>query len=370
MIRSILPPSMIGIIGGGQLGKMMALSLIEKGYKIAVIDPDPTCPCASIANVFICASYSDKEALKQLSNQSEILTYEFENVDVDTLQKVSHCDQVPQGYDCLRVSQDRYIEKKTIQEIGIQTVKFQAFSTSIELKALTLNYPIIIKTRRFGYDGKGQYLINNPSELNNLDLTFPLEYIAEEVCAFDIEISVIACGYKDGIATFEVFENKHKNGILDYTIHPARISNDLQNKAIESTIKIIKNFNYIGVLAVEFFVKDNELYFNEYAPRPHNSGHGTINSCDYSQFDSHVSAICGSSMLKVQSLKTSMMINILGQDMDDAMNRYETLSAQSIHLHLYGKTSARVNRKMGHITILGDDYEEVFEKAEKWGINR
>jgi len=370
MIRSILPPSIIGIIGGGQLGKMMALSLIEKGYKIAVIDPDPNCPCASIANVFICASYSDEEALKQLSNQSEILTYEFENVDVNTLQKVSHSDQVPQGYECLRVSQDRYIEKKTIQDLGIQTVKFHAFSTLIELNALTLNYPIIIKTRRFGYDGKGQYFLNNTSELNKLDLSFPLEYIAEEVCAFDTEISVIACGYKDGVVTFEVFENKHKNGILDYTIHPARISSDLQNKAIESAIKIIKNFNYIGVLAIEFFVKDNELYFNEYAPRPHNSGHGTINSCDYSQFDSHVSAICGSSMLKIQRLKTSMMINILGQDMDDTMERFEGLSTQSCHLHLYGKTSARKNRKMGHITILGDNYEEVFEKAEKWGINR
>lgn len=370
MIRSVLPPSMIGIIGGGQLGKMMALSLIEKGYKIAVLDPDPTCPCSTLANIFICASYSDEEALRKLSLQSEILTYEFENIDVDTLQKVSHSDQVPQGYDCLRVSQDRFIEKKTIENLGIQTVKFQAFSTLLELKNLTLTYPIIIKTRRFGYDGKGQYLINNPSELDILDISFPLDYIAEEVCAFDTEISVIACGYKDGVVAYEAFENKHKNGILDYTIHPARISKDLQNKAIESTIKIINTFNYIGVLAVEFFIKDNELYFNEYAPRPHNSGHGTINSCDYSQFDSHVSAICGSSMLNIQRLKTSMMINILGQDMDDTMKRYEELSTQSIHYHLYGKTSARVNRKMGHITILGDDYKVIVEIAKKRSTNR
>lgn len=370
MSRIVSPPSMIGIIGGGQLGKMMALSLIEKGYKIAVLDPDPTCPCSKIANVFICASFSDEEALRQLSNQSEILTYEFENVDVEILQKVSHSDQVPQGYECLRVSQDRYIEKTTVENLGIQTVKFQAFSTLLEFNALTLNYPIIIKTRRFGYDGKGQYYIRNQSEINKLNLSFPYEYIAEEVCTFDTEISIIACGYKDGVEAYEAFENRHRHGILDYTIHPARISKDLQNKAIESTIKLINAFNYKGVLAVEFFVKDNELYFNEFAPRPHNSGHSTINSCDYSQFDSHVLAICGSSILQVQRFKKSMMLNILGQDMDGTIDRLKELSTQSMHIHLYGKTDARVNRKMGHITILADDYESLYEIVEKWGTNR
>jgi 5-(carboxyamino)imidazole ribonucleotide synthase len=370
MIKRILPPSTIGIIGGGQLGKMMALSMIEQGYKVAVLDPDAECPCSNIANHFICASYSDELALRQLVEMSEILTYEFENVEVEMLRKVSGIEKVPQGYDCLKVSQDRLLEKSTIEYLGIPTVRFAPFSTQDELDNLELNYPIIIKTRRLGYDGKGQYRVNDKQSLSILKLEFPMEYIAEEICAFDTEISVIVCGFKDGQSNFEAFENKHINGILDTSIYPAHVSNVIQLQAIQSALTIIQTFNYIGVLAVEFFVKDDQLYFNELAPRPHNSGHGTINSCDYSQFDLHVAAICGSSVIQPKRLQSSVMQNILGQDLELFIQRFEIQSTQSIHLHVYGKKEIRHNRKMGHLTIHHDSVEQVKEIAKNWRTQR
>ncbi len=370
MMKRILPPSTIGIIGGGQLGKMMALSMIEQGYQVAVLDPDNQCPCASIANHFICASYSDESALRQLAEISEILTYEFENVDVEMLRKVSQIDNVPQGYDCLKVSQDRLLEKSTIEYLGIPTVQFAPFSNQEELDNLDLNFPIIIKTRRFGYDGKGQYRVNDKQALTSLKLEFPNAYIAEEVCVFDTEISVIVCGFKDGQAYYEPFENQHVNGILDTSLYPAQVSLEIQQQAIQSALKIIETFNYKGILAVEFFVKDNQLYFNELAPRPHNSGHGTINSSDYSQFDLHVSAICGSSVIQPKRLQASVMQNILGQDIELFIQRFEKQSTQSIHLHVYGKKEIRHNRKMGHLTIHHDSVEQVKEIAKNWRTQR
>lgn len=369
MLR-ITPPATIGIIGGGQLGKMMAYSLIRQGYKVAVLDPDMDCPCAHLAHHFICASYSDENALKELAEQSDILTYEFENIDVELLRKVSRLDQVPQGYDCLSVSQDRYLEKSTIQYLGVPTIRFEPFTTLEELKDLSLNYPIVIKTRRLGYDGKGQIIIKNKEEIEFIELEFPHEYIAEELCPFDTEISVIACGYKDGIVAYEPFENKHINGILHTSIYPAQISKDLKDNAIEYTKKIIETFNYKGILAVEFFVKDNQLYFNELAPRPHNSGHGTIDSCDISQFDSHVYAITGCNRIIPKTFQYSLMQNILGQDFNQVINKLKIKSNQSVHLHLYGKKENRDNRKIGHITFTSDNLEDVIEIAKEWRIKR
>lgn len=369
MLR-ITPPATIGIIGGGQLGKMMSYSLIKQGYRVAVLDPDRDCPCAHLAHHFICASYSDENALTELVQISDILTYEFENIDVDLLKKISHLEQVPQGYDCLRVSQDRYLEKSTIQYLGVPTIKFEPFSTLEELRQLSLNYPIVIKTRRLGYDGKGQIVLKNKEEIEFIDLTFPHEYIAEEKCSFDTEISIIACGYKDGIFVYEPFENKHVNGILHTSLYPAQVTNDIKNNAIEYTKKIIETFNYKGILAVEFFVKENQLYFNELAPRPHNSGHGTIDSCDISQFDSHVYAITGSSRIIPKTFQHSLMQNILGQDFSPIMNKLKIKSNQSVHLHLYGKKENRENRKIGHLTFTSDTQESVIEIAKEWRIKR
>lgn len=369
MLR-ITPPATIGIIGGGQLGKMMSYSLIKQGYRVAVLDPDMDCPCAHLAHHFICATYSDENALTELVQLSDILTYEFENIDVDLLKKISHLEQVPQGYDCLRVSQDRYLEKSTIQYLGVPTIKFEPFSTLDELRQLSLNYPIVIKTRRLGYDGKGQIVLKNKEEIEFIDLTFPHEYIAEEKCSFDTEISIIACGYKDGIFVYEPFENKHVNGILHTSLYPAQVTNDIKNIAIKYTKKIIETFNYKGILAVEFFVKENQLYFNELAPRPHNSGHGTIDSCDINQFDSHVYAITGSSRIIPKTFQHSLMQNILGQDFNPIMNKLKIKSNQSVHLHLYGKKENRENRKIGHLTFTSDTQESVIEIAKEWRIKR
>lgn len=369
MLR-ITPPATIGIIGGGQLGKMMAYSLIRQGYKVAVLDPDMDCPCAHLAHHFICASYSDENALRELAQISDVITYEFENIDVNQLMKVSQLDQVPQGYDCLRVSQDRLLEKSTIQYLGIPTIKFEPFSTMDELNNLSLNYPIIIKTRRFGYDGKGQISVKRKEDLIFIDLDFPHEYIAEELCLFDTEISVIACGYKDGIVAYEPFENNHINGILHTSLYPAQISKDLKEIAIEYTKKIIETFNYKGILAIEFFVKDNQLYFNELAPRPHNSGHGTIDSCDISQFDSHIYAITGCSKVEPKTFQVSLMQNILGQDFNQVMSKLKMNSNQSVHVHLYGKKENRDNRKIGHITFTSNTIEQVNEIAQEWRIKR
>ena len=363
MSSRLLPPARIGIVGGGQLGRMMALSAIATGYKIAVLDPDPTCPCASLADIFIAANYEDEKAFQRLVDVCDVVTYEFENADVRLIKKFGA--KFPQGSFALSIAQHRRLEKDFAQQNHVPCPKYVSITSQAELESLT-DFPIMLKTCRFGYDGKGQWLIRTKEQLTIHPIKFPGEYIAESYVDFEKEISVVCCRFKDGITVYEPFENRHVNGILCESIHPAKLDEKIREQAIEATIRLVDALDYIGVLAVEYFVTQDGILFNEMAPRPHNSAHATIEGCEYSQFDLHIAAITGSSKIASKRYRDTMMINVLGQDMDTTLDKWKTDSCESIHLHSYDKSKQRINRKMGHITVCADSREELYRMTEPW----
>lgn len=365
-MKRLIPPATIGIIGGGQLGRMMALSALQTGYKIAVLDPSQDCPCATIADTFICAAYDDPHAFESLISQCDVATYEFENVDVDLVSK--YPDHFPQGAQALRIAQHRLYEKQFAQRLDIPVPRYRYIQRREEL-ALISEFPVLIKSCRFGYDGKSQWLIHNQKALDEIDLRFPNEYIAEEVIYFQAEISVVACRFNDGITVLEPFENRHSNGILREAIHPARISDEITAQAIKATRLIAESFDYYGVFAVEYFVAKEGILFNEIAPRPHNSAHATIEDSDRSQYDLHISAITGGNKVESHRQAVSMMVNILGQDLDESLEKYEHNHDPLIHFHLYGKKESKIDRKMGHLTICADSHDELVRKYKRWRTN-
>lgn len=359
------PPAVIGIIGGGQLGQMLALSAIAQGYWIAVLDPNPNCPCANLAHHFIQAQYNDEEALKKLNVLADVITYEFENVDVEATKKFIDSNKLPQGYKALMISQDRLLEKQFALESGIPCVPFEHFNSKEEFDALNMDVPRVIKTRRYGYDGKGQTYLYTQSDIANCQLHFPHPYVAEDICLFDQEISVAVCSFTDGIVVYEPFENVHVSGILRSSLYPARINQTVAERAMHYASKLVKALTYRGILVVEFFVLNDEVYFNEFAPRPHNSAHGTIEACDFSQFDLHIRAIANHPKLEPKRLQNNLMLNILGEDYEHALQFWNT-SVKPIHLHLYGKTEIRPQRKMGHLSFNADTMDECMNLLKQW----
>ncbi len=367
MSSRILPPSTIGILGGGQLGQMMALSAKMQGYKVIVLDPDPECPCASIADTLITADYEDEGAFKNLCLLSDTITYEFENVDVACVEKFAKVHRIPQGSECLRLSQHRITEKDFARSCGIQTVNYRLIRSLEDLvDSKTMNFPILIKTCRFGYDGKGQWLLNSPEDVDEIDLTWPNEYIAEEKCNFEKEISVVICRSEKNTVAFEPFENIHSNGILAVSVNPAKLSESLKKQAIEWTKLLAEKSNYIGTMAVEYFVIENQLFFNEMAPRPHNSGHATIEGYSMSQFDLHIRAICGFPLEEPRLLQPTVMMNLLGQDIEKLNEWLNKEDGIATHIHLYSKTNCVYNRKMGHLTFTGATLEQALRHSESW----
>lgn len=359
------PPAVIGIIGGGQLGQMLALSAIEQGYWIAVLDPDPHCPCSKLAHHFIQAQYNDEEALKKLNVLADVITYEFENVDVEATRRVIEAHKLPQGFKALMISQDRLLEKQFAIQCGIPCVPFEHFNTRAEFDALSIDRPRVIKTRRYGYDGKGQSYLYTEIDKRQCSLRFPHPYVIEDICLFDREISVAVCAFDDGIVAFEPFENLHVKGILRSSLFPARIDPALSQKANEAAIRLVKALDYRGILVVEYFVSGDEIYFNEFAPRPHNSAHGTIEACDFSQFDLHIRAISHHPKVEPKRLQCNLMLNILGEDYEHALKLWNT-SKEAIHLHLYGKTEKRPQRKMGHLSLNTDTVEACIPLINQW----
>jgi len=362
-MKRLISPSTIGIIGGGQLGQMMALSAIESGYKIAVLDPDPSCPAACLASTFIQAAYDDEEAFAKLHALSDVVTYEFENVDYELIKKYQPEGKIPQGSFALKIAQNRLNEKDLAKMMGVPVTRFTPVQSKLDLLNVK-HFPIILKKNRLGYDGKGQWRINSKEEALKARIPFPGDYIAESVVDFDKEISIVATRFKDGITTFEAFENTHENGILRTSIHPADISEDILKEAIGYTELLIASLKYIGVMAIEYFVTQEGVLLNEIAPRPHNSAHGTIEGCDFSQFDCHIAAITGSKPIQPKRIQTTAMLNILGQDLVQAKRRIK--NNPQVHLHLYGKAQSRTNRKMGHLTFCGNDREDVLKQIEIW----
>ncbi|HIH8049961.1 TPA: 5-(carboxyamino)imidazole ribonucleotide synthase [Streptococcus suis] len=350
----------IGIIGGGQLGQMMAISAIYMGHKVITLDPAADCPASKVSEVIV-APYHDVAALKQLAERCDVLTYEFENVDADGLDAVIKDGQLPQGTDLLRISQNRIFEKDFLaKKAGVQVAPYKVVTSSLDLEGLDLSKNYVLKTATGGYDGHGQKVIREESDLAEASqLANSAECVLEEFVNFDLEISVLVSGNGSDYTVFPVQENIHRNNILSKTIVPARISDELSSKAQTMAVKIAEQLNLSGTLCVEMFVAGDEILVNEIAPRPHNSGHYSIEACDFSQFDTHILGVLGKPLPAIKLHAPAVMLNVLGQHMEQA--QAYVAENPSAHLHLYGKIEAKHNRKMGHVTVFNDRPDEVGE---------
>jgi len=369
--KIIYPGQTIGIIGGGQLGRMMALAAKESGFKIAVLEPAMDSPCGQVADVRIVAPYDDEAALEELAEVSDVITYEFENIDYEGLKRLSQMAYVPQGAELVRITQNRITEKEAIVKAGCPVAPYIVAKTYEELVANidSIGYPCIVKTASGGYDGKGQQLLKSTEDLPLAKELFThSSCIAEGFVPFVKEVSVIVQRNGSGESYCQpVGENIHVHHILHETIVPARITESTAQAAEREALKIADYLHLVGTLAVEMFVlEDGGIIINELAPRPHNSGHYSIEACNVSQFHQHIRAVCGWPLRKPELWAPSIMINVLGQHVVPLSNSIAKYPEWSIHL--YGKAEAKVNRKMGHVTIMTKNLEETLQQIESSGI--
>jgi 5-(carboxyamino)imidazole ribonucleotide synthase len=364
----VLPPKTIGIIGGGQLGRMMAMAGKYMGHNVIVLDPTPNCPTAQVADEQIIAPYDDMNAIKELTAKSDVVTYEFENVDLEAATYIENQRKLPQGAYALEVTQNREKEKRLMKELNLPIPNFTIVHSGQEcqnaLKEVT--FPVVVKTCSGGYDGKGQLKIDSEA-----DIPEAIEFveknkhcIIESWLAFDKEISVIFTRNATGeMEFFPVAENVHKDHILFHTTVPASVPVEVQEKARKAASLLAEKMNIIGTFAIEMFVVDNDIYLNEMAPRPHNSGHYTIEACNISQFAQHIRAICGLPLIPITLLEPAVMINVLGEDMAPTLKAIPKVNQG--YVHFYGKNAVKKKRKMGHITFIGEKLAEQVEKFEE-----
>lgn len=369
--KFLLTNNTIGIIGGGQLGRMMALAAKAMGYRIIVLDPTADCSAAQVSDEQIVADYDDKVALRELSEKADVVTYEFENIDYDALKMTQNLVSVPQGSELLSITQDRILEKAYLESANINIAPYAVIvdKEEIESEIKSIGYPAVLKTAQGGYDGKGQVVLHDANDIDTAARL--LRYgscVLEAWIPFEKEISIVVARNLDGqVETFPVAENVHVNNILHTTIAPANVTDDVHEEAEEIAKKLADVLQLCGVLAVEMFVTNSgAIYVNELAPRPHNSGHFTIEACSISQFTQHIRAIVGLPLVKPELLKPAVMINILGQHVE-AVNEHMADYPQWF-VHYYGKKEAKINRKMGHITVLTDEPNAILSEIEETQI--
>lgn len=365
--QPLLPPAMLGLLGGGQLGRFFVIAAHEMGYRVTVLDSDKYSPAGKIADVHLCATFDDMQALSEMAKTCAAVTTEFENVPAASLEYLAQTSIVRPSAKSVAIAQNRVLEKNFLRDAGLPVASYMVIQTSQELpdSSSTL-YPGILKVARFGYDGKGQARVAGREEAQAAFISFGSEAcVLEQMLTLDYEVSVILARDAQGnIAAFPTAENSHLNGILDVSIAPARAPEALHESAHQLAIQIADQLDYVGVLAVEFFVSDGKLLVNEIAPRPHNSGHYTIDACATDQFEQQVRALVGLPLGDARMHSYAVMVNILGDAWKpiDGKNQGEpawdkVLAHPQLKLHLYGKHEARAGRKMGHFTLLGKDVE-------------
>lgn len=342
----------LGILGGGQLGRMLALAARPLGIDVTVLDPNPESPARSVAHHLV-ADYDDEGALRELAH-CDVVTFEFENIPDQAVRLLAQNQAVYPPPEALRVSQDRFTEKSAFRELGIDTAHFTTVGSledaSLAFAALG---PMVLKTRRFGYDGKGQAIVREASELERAYQSLKgSPAIAEQLVPFSRELSIIAVRARDGaIATYPISQNTHIDGILHTSVAPAPdVDTELARKAEEMVKTLISHLSYVGVLALELFQVERKLLANEFAPRVHNSGHWTIEGAVTSQFENHVRAVCGLPLGGTKLRAPSIMTNLIGS----VPPHREILALPDCHLHDYQK-APREGRKVGHVTTLGPD---------------
>ena len=363
----ILPGATLGVLGGGQLGRMFCVAARTMGYRVIVLDPDPLCGAGLIADVHIQAGYTDQSALEEMASQCDAITLEFENIPSQSLRFIADKTIVYPVAESLEIAQNRDLEKQFALKAGLQPVPYFAVQQEVDLQqaAADIGFPAILKSNTLGYDGKGQFVVNDLSELRDaFDKAGKVSCVLEKKVNIQREISVIVARNANAeMAIFPVSENQHRNGILHMSIVPARVSDEIARLAIENASILADAMSYIGILAVEFFVSaDNVLYFNEMAPRPHNSGHYTKDACVTSQFEQQVRMMCGLLPGDTRLMSPVVMVNMLGELWPP---KWKDIFVQNnIKLHLYGKTEARPGRKMGHFNVLAEDVESALAVAE------
>ena len=344
------PNRTIGILGGGQLARMLAIAAADLGFKINIYCPDRDCPASQVANNIVFGGYDDEEKLIDFAKNVDVLTYEFENIGTNALQELEKIVAIRPSLKALQISQDRYIEKSYLNSLNIKTTPFYKIDQIDDIQKLFIRIkkPILIKTRKLGYDGKGQVLINTENDIKKYFRESNLSpSIAEEVIRFDKELSVIIVRDKAGnIKTFEPGENVHQHGILVTTTLPPSISELLKNKAGMISKKIVNDLDYVGVMGVEFFLKEHELFVNEIAPRVHNSGHWTMDGSYSNQFQQHIRAIMELPLLTTERHSDIVMYNLIGKVTSDLANN------ELAKFYVYGKKESRPGRKMGHVNLI------------------
>ncbi|QUH30513.1 5-(carboxyamino)imidazole ribonucleotide synthase [Vallitalea guaymasensis] len=367
----------IGIIGGGQLGKMMILDAKRLGFYVITLDPSESCPSHSISDEHILASFDDEKAIRTMAEKVDVITYEFEHINVDILKKLED-----EGYTIyptaksLEIIQNKYNQKYTLLKNDIAVPDFMLVQSTEDLinAGQKFGYPMMLKTCTGGYDGKGNYVVENEKLIEESyrqlgNGTIPL--MVERFVDLKKEISVLACrGINGEITVYPVGENIHVDSILDETRVPADISKKCTEEAMELAHRVMEIFSGVGMFCVEMFVtKDDNILINEVAPRPHNSGHYTIEGCLTSQFEQHIRAITGLPLGDVSLRCPTVMRNLLGEDGESGIAYYEGLDKVYndgiAKVHIYGKEEVRPKRKMGHITVCADTIDEAVEKAEK-----
>ncbi|HTG70226.1 MAG TPA: 5-(carboxyamino)imidazole ribonucleotide synthase [Candidatus Udaeobacter sp.] len=378
--KTLLPGSTIGILGGGQLGRMMANAGSAMGYRFIALDPTPDSPAGQVAEQIV-AAYDNREAARELAKRSDVITYEFENVDAGVAAMLMAESYVPQGSELLYTTQHRLREKRAIEAAGVRVAPYREICSRDELREAVAAFgmPCVLKTAMGGYDGKGQWVIRSADEIEEAYETLSrakVQLVLEQFIRFDKELSVIAARNPQGeIKAFPVAENIHVDNILHLSIVPARISTDLQREAERLAMRIAEGLGVVGLIAVELFVTaEGELFVNELAPRPHNSGHYTMEACRTSQFEQHVRAVCNLPLGDTTLMSPVVMVNVLGEHVEPLLalmgRRDESAERLKVSpkVHLYGKKEAVVKRKMGHVNVLAESTDAALSWIEETTI--
>jgi 5-(carboxyamino)imidazole ribonucleotide synthase len=365
----IAPGAALGVLGGGQLGRMFAIAARRMGYRVHTFSPDDDSPAGQVADLEVTASYEDLDALRAFARGVEVVTFEFENVPIEAIDAVEALAPVRPSGAALHTAQQRAREKTFLADRGVPMAPFAPAATLDELwdAVARVGTPAVIKTAAFGYDGKGQHKVATPADVEHIWTAIGhQEAVVEKFINLQMEISIVAARGLDGeVAAFPPFENRHRNHILDLTTTPAALAPGTATRAAEITRTILEELQYVGVLCVEFFVStDGDLLVNELAPRPHNSGHLTFDAAVTSQFEQQVRAICGLPLGSTEIPRPAAMANLLGALwVDGEPNWAAACRFTDVKLHLYGKSDPRAARKMGHLTAVGKTVQEAQERV-------
>jgi len=360
------PGSTIGMVGGGQLGRMFAVAASAMGYRVVIFTDDADSPASDVAFGTVVGDLDDRAAIDRFAEQCDVITLEFENIPTATIARCREFAPTYPSASVLATTQDRLLEKTTLREAGLPVTPFCKVdnSDSLKLAGQSLGWPLIVKTARSGYDGKGQHRVESGDDACEVDWAAATDWIAEKCIAFDKEVSVIVARTPDGrCETFPIFENSHHNHILDISIAPAMLSDAMSAQTRQVAVQAAETLDVVGLLCVEFFVADQQVMINEVAPRPHNSGHLTIEGCETSQFEQHLRAVCNLPLGSTrQRTPFAAMANLLGDlwgSSGEAPDWSAALTDPGISLHLYGKLLAKSGRKMGHLTVTGEEPDDV-----------